>query len=64
MLRTCYSCRILVKLEISRQIFKKKKNSDINFHQRRSSGSRAVSCGWTDGRKDRYDEANSRFSQF
>jgi len=29
-----------------------------------SSGSRVVLFGWTYGRTDRYDEANSRFSQF
>jgi hypothetical protein len=36
----------------------------VKFHENLSIGSRVVSCGWTDGRTDRHDEANSRFSQF
>ena len=47
-----------MKLEFSGQIFEK--YSNINFHENPSSGSRIIPC-W---RKDRHDEANSRFSQF
>jgi hypothetical protein len=47
-----------MKLEFSQQIFEKSSNN--KFHQYPSSESRVVPCGWT----DRYDEANSRFSQF
>jgi hypothetical protein len=35
-----------MKLEFSRQIFEK--YSNIKFHENPSSGSRIVSCGWTD----------------
>ena len=41
-----YSCRILIEIEFSRQIFAKRSN--IKFHQNPSSGSRVVSCGQTD----------------
>ena len=34
------------------------------FFENLSSGSRVVSRGRKDGRTDRHDEANSRFSQF
>jgi len=51
----------LKELEFSRQNFEK--YSNIKFHkksfQREPSG-----CMRTDGRTDRHDEANSRFSQF
>jgi hypothetical protein len=43
------SCRILMKLEFSRQIFEK--YSNINFHEDTSSGSRFVSRGRTDMEK-------------
>ena len=43
-------CQILIKLEISRQIFKK--SSNIKFHENPSSGRRVVPCGRTDGRTD------------
>jgi hypothetical protein len=56
------SCRILMKLEFSRQIFEI--SSNIKFHQNPSSGSRVVVQRRTDGRKDEHDEANIRFSQF
>jgi hypothetical protein len=36
-----YSCQILVKLEFFRQIFEKKNNSKIMFHESLFSGSRA-----------------------
>jgi hypothetical protein len=39
-----------MKLELSQQIFKKR--SSIKFHEKPLSGSRAVSCGMTDGRAD------------
>ena len=40
------------------------KYSDIKFHENRSSGGRVVPRGRTDRKKDRHDEANSRFSKF
>jgi hypothetical protein len=45
-------------LEFSKHIFEK--SSNIEFYDNPSSGSREVPCG----RTDRYDPANSRFSQF
>ena len=57
-----YSCHILIKLEFSRQIFVKHRNT--KFHENLSSGSRVVARGRTDGRTDRHDGANGRFSQF
>ena len=36
----------------------------MDFHGNPSSGSRVVLYGQTDGRKDKRDEANSRFSKF
>jgi hypothetical protein len=61
-----FSCHILMKLEFSRQIFEK--YSNIKFHEIPFSGSRDFPCGRTDGetgmKTDRYDEANSDFSQF
>jgi hypothetical protein len=50
----CYFIRILVKLEISRQLFEKYVN--IKFHTNPSSGSTVVPCTdrWTDG----HDETN------
>ena len=41
-----------------------KKKRNIKFHENSFGGSRVVLCGQTDGRTDRHDEANSRFSQF
>ena len=41
-----YSCRILIELEFSRQIFEKRSN--IKFYENPSSGSRVVPCGRTD----------------
>jgi hypothetical protein len=52
-----YCCQILMKLEVSGQIFEK--YSNIKFHANPSSGSRIVSCGQTDRH-----EADSRSSQF
>jgi hypothetical protein len=37
--------------------------SDINFMKIRLSGSQDVPCGWTNRRTERFDDANSRFSQ-
>jgi hypothetical protein len=51
-----------MKLEISKQIFEKYSNT--KFNENPLSVSRVVPCGRTDARTDRYDEANSRFSQF
>jgi hypothetical protein len=51
-----------MKLEFSRQILEK--FSNIKFDENPSCGSGVVPCGQTDGRTDRYDEANNRFSQF
>jgi len=66
MWHTRYSCQILTKLEFSRQIFETPSN--IKFPGNPSSGSRVVACGQrerrTDGRTDKHEEANSRFSQF
>jgi hypothetical protein len=56
---TRYSCPIVMKLELSRQIFKK--YTIMKFHENLSSGSRVVQCGQTDGLTDRHDEAKSRF---
>jgi hypothetical protein len=39
-------------------------SSSIKFNENPPSGSRIVPCGQTDGLTDRYDESNSRFSQF
>jgi len=44
---TCYSCPILMKLEISGEIFEK--YSNMKFHENPSSESRAVRWGQTDG---------------
>ena len=52
---TRYSCRILIKLEFSRQIVEK--HSDIKFHEYPFIGSRVVPCG----RTDRHDKTNSLF---
>jgi hypothetical protein len=41
-----------MKLEFSRQVFEKKKSSNIKFNQNPSSESRVVPCGRTDGRTD------------
>jgi hypothetical protein len=51
-----------MKLEFSRQIFKKSPNT--KFHDNPSSGRRGILCGRRDGQTDRDDEVNSRFSQF
>jgi hypothetical protein len=53
---TSYSCRILMKIEFSRQTLEK--YSNIKFHEKPSTGSRVYPCGQT----DRHDEANSFFS--
>jgi len=59
----CSSCQILMKLQFSRQIFKK--YSNIKFHENPSSGSQLVPCrrtnGQTDGRIYSHDETNSHF---
>jgi len=51
-----------MKIEFSRRL--SQKYSNIKFHENPSTGSRVVPCGQADGRTDRHDEANSRFSQF
>ena len=51
-----------MKLEFNRQIFEKYSNAIC--HENPNSESRVIPCGQTDGRRDGYDEANSRFSQF
>ena len=43
---TCYSCPILMTLEVARQIFEKYPNT--KRHENLSSGSRLVPCGRTD----------------
>jgi hypothetical protein len=55
---TRYSCQILIKVEISRQIFGK--SSTTKYQENPSSGSRVVPFGQTEG----HDEPNSRFQQF
>jgi len=55
---TQYSCLILIKLEFSRQMFKKFLN--VTFHANSSSGRRLAPCRQT----DRYGEANRLFLQF
>jgi len=57
-----HSCGVLMKPELSRQIFEKCSNA--RFYYSPSSGSRVVPCGRTDRQTDRHDEANSRLSQF
>ena len=47
---------------MSSRIFEK--YSEIKFHENPSSGTRVIPYERTDGRTDRYDEANSRFSKF
>jgi hypothetical protein len=63
---TRYYFRILIKCVFSQQLFEK--SSNIQFYERPSFGSRIVQCGQidgqTDGRTNKHDEANSRFSQF
>jgi hypothetical protein len=49
-----------MKTELSLQMFGK--FSDIKQHDNPSCGSSVALCGRTDGRSDRYYEANSRFS--
>ena len=44
---TIYCCQILIKIQLSGQIFKK--SSNIKFHENPPSWSRAVPCGRTDG---------------
>ena len=46
-----YSCRILMKLEFSRQVFEK--SSNVKFNQNPSRESRVVPCGQTDRRTRR-----------
>jgi hypothetical protein len=55
---TRYSCRILVEIEFSGEIFKKSPN--IKFQENSSIWSRVVPCERT---RDSHDETNSRFSQ-
>jgi len=62
MLSTRYSSQILMELEFSRHIGEK--YSNIEFHENPFSGSHVDPCERTDGRRDRPDEDNSRFSQF
>jgi hypothetical protein len=51
-----------MRLEFSREVLEKFTN--IKFHEYASFGSRVVPYKRTDGHTDRYDEANSRSSQF
>jgi hypothetical protein len=54
---------ILRRIELdSRHILEK--SSNIKFLENKSSGSRVVACGMTEGRTDTHDGANSRYSQF
>ena len=47
---TLYSCQMLMKLDISRQIFEK--YSNIRFHKNPFSGRRVDPCGRTDRQTD------------
>jgi hypothetical protein len=49
-LSTRYSCRILITLEFSRQIFEN--YSNIKFHEHPSGGSRVDPCERTDSQPD------------
>ena len=51
-----------MKTEFYRQIFDKYLN--VKFHENPFSGHRVVLCGRIDRGADRYDDANSSFSQF
>jgi hypothetical protein len=56
-----------MELQLSWQIFEK--FSNILFHENPPVGAELFHVDWrldrqTNGRKDRYDEGNSRFSQF
>ena len=53
-----YSCQILMKLELSLQIFEQSSNSE--FYEIPSSGKRVVPCG----RREGHDEANVAFRNF
>ena len=52
---------ILIKVEFYGHIFEK--YSNIKFNKNPAIGNRVVSCG-TDGRTDRHEEDNVRFSKF
>jgi hypothetical protein len=54
--------RLLWKSNLLNNVFEK--YSNVKFHENPSSGSRVVTCGQTDGRTDRDDEADISFSQF
>jgi len=51
-----------MKFEFSQHIFEK--SSNIKFHKHPFSGNRVVPCRRTNRQTDKYDETNSRFSQF
>jgi hypothetical protein len=55
-----YSCQILVETWFFQEIFEKNQ-SNIKFHENPSVRAEMFH---TDGRTDRYNETNSRFSQF
>jgi len=58
MYSTRYTCQVSVKFEFSRQIFENFLN--VNLHKK--SVQRTPSCSMrTNGRTDRYDDANSLF---
>jgi len=48
---TCYSCQILMKLELSLPVVEK--YSNIRFHENASSDSQVVPCRQMDRRRDR-----------
>jgi len=58
---TCYLSLILMKFELSRQVFKKYSNIN-DFHENPSSGSRVVPCGRTDRQTDRQTFAFRNFT--
>jgi len=62
---TLYPYPILTKLEFTSQIFEKKKNSNIKFHENSPIGPEVLHADrQTNRRIDGHDEGNSRFSQF
>ena len=51
-----------MRIEFSQQFFEK--HTNIKLYENPSSRGLVVRYGQTDGRTDRHDEANSRFSKF
>ena len=56
-----YSCLVLIKLVFFRRILERYSNT--KFLKSPSIWSRGFPCGQSDRRKDKHDEADSRFSE-